>query len=65
MSDDARTTDPRRRYRLLAPLIQAGTEHAAGSTALLRPDQAARLAEQGVIDVEAPAKPGRARKLEG
>jgi hypothetical protein len=59
------TPDPRRRYRLLAPLIQAGAEHAAGSTVPLRPDQAARLAEQGVVDIEAPAKPGRARKLEG
>lgn len=58
------TDSARRDYVLKAPLIQAGLERVPGAVVALRPDQAARLAEQGLIDIEAPAKPGRA-KLEG
>ena len=56
--------DPPRSYTLLQPLIQAGAEKCAGDTVALRLDQAERLAAQGVIDIEAPAKPGRANKQE-
>ena len=51
---------PRRSYILLQPLTQGSVEHSAGDTVDLRPDQAARLAEQGVI--EAPGKPPRAKQ---
>ncbi len=59
------TNPVRREYTLKAPLIQAGAEKREGDTVALRPDQAERLAAQGVIDIEAPAKPGRANKQEG
>lgn len=58
--------DPtRREYVLKAPLIQGGVERLPGSTVSLRPDQAERLAAQGIIDIEAPGKSARAAKLEG
>lgn len=53
-----------RDYVLKKPLIQAGEEQCVGDTVALRPDQAERLAAQGVIDIEASAKPGRATKQE-
>lgn len=59
-------TDPARRdYVLKAPLIQAGVQRVTGTVVALRPDQAARLAEQGIVDIEAQAKSGRAAKQEG
>ena len=59
------TNPARREYRLKAPLIQAGVELATGDTVWLRADQAERLAAHGTVDIEAPAKPGRATKQEG
>lgn len=56
---------PRREYVLKAPLMQAGIERVAGATVLLREDQAQRLAEQGIVTIEAPARLGRAPKQEG
>lgn len=58
-------TDPRRDYVLKAPMVQAGIERLPGSTVSLRPDQAERLAAQGIIDMQAPGKLARATKLEG
>jgi hypothetical protein len=66
-------TEPRRKYRLLQPLIQGGVELLPGAAVWLRDDQAERLevvpdeeAVPGVINfIEAPAKPGRATKQEG
>lgn len=51
---------PRRTCKLLQPLIQGGVEHQADDTVDLRPDQAARLAAQGVI--EAPRKSARRKQ---
>ena len=62
---DPKTDPGRRDYVLKAPLVQAGLERAVGAVVALRPDQAERLAAQGIVDIEAPAKLGRASKLEG
>lgn len=59
------TPAPRREYVLKAPIKQAGIERLPGSTVSLREDQAQRLAEQGIVDIEAPAKFVRAGKQEG
>ena len=58
-------TDPRRDYVLKAPLVQAGIERLPGSTVSLRPDQAERLAAQGIIDIDPPGKLARVGKQEG
>ncbi len=55
----------RRDYVLKAPIICAGVELRAGDSVALREDQAEHLAQQGIVDFEAPAKPGRASKQEG
>ena len=59
------TNAARQECLLKAPLIQAGVELITGDTVWLRADQAERLAAQGTVDIEAPAKPGRATKQEG
>lgn len=55
----------RRDYVLKAPIIYAGVELRAGDSVALREDQAQHLAQQGIVDIEPPAKSGRATKQEG